>query len=140
MTADPKKNVSTDIEALSQHISIPVRPVEATWLQETLGKHETSVPGPTDYRLSAVLKFDSPDIPTVLEKLGRSGSEASYGNVEIEAWFPEELKALAQTRDGETILEGARYSPDLFLRSPYSGGKLIRVGQSNYFVLKILSF
>lgn len=140
MTPDRKTNESTDIDALARLITLPVRPVEATWRQEILGKHETSVPGPTDYRLTAVLKFDATDVPKLIEKSGKSPGEASRGSIEIEPWFPEEVKGVAHTRDDETVVEGDRYSPDLFLRSPYSGGKLIRVGQSNYFVLRILSF
>ena len=141
MTPTPdNKNISTDIEKLSQHIALPVRPSEAIWQQEVLGKQNTNVPGPTDYRLTAVLRYDASDVQALLQKVGPSTREAETRNVEVEAWFPDEVKKLARDDDGVSTVEGYRYEADAFLRSPYSSGKLIRAGQTNYFVLKILSF
>jgi hypothetical protein len=139
-TSDHTEGASADIERLSQQIALPVRPAEALWRQEVLGKQNSTVPGPTDHRLVALLKYDEQGARALVEKVGGESKETNVGNVDVEPWFPEEVKKLARKDDGGTILEGAAYEADSFLRAPYSSGKLVRVGETNYFVLKLLSF
>ena len=139
-TSDQKEGASADIERLSQQITLPVRPAAALWRQEVLGKQNSSVPGPTDHRLIAVLRYDEQDARALVEKVGGESKEANVGNVDVEPWFPEEVKKLARKNDDGAMLEGAAYDADSFLRAPYSSGKLVRVGETNYFVLKLLSF
>ena len=132
--------VKSDIETLSKQINLPVLPVEAKWTAETLDNSKGAVPGPTDYRLTALLKYDEKGAKELVQRLEAEGAEKSLGNVEISQWFPEEVKKEAKTIDDRFVLEGAKYEPDLFLRVPYTGGKLIRVGETNYFVLNLFSF
>jgi hypothetical protein len=138
-TSDQQKEISADIERLSKQIALPVRPVEVLWRQEVLGKQNSTVPGPRDYRLVAVLKYDEKDVRALIEKVGGESKETDVGNVDVEAWFPEAVKKFAQKNDDGMILEGATYTADSFLRAPYSSGKLVRAGQTNYFVLNIFS-
>lgn len=139
-TSDPKEGTSGDIERLSQLIALPVRPAEVIWRQEALGKQNSTVPGPTDHRLVAVLKYDEKDARALVEKVGGGSKETSVGNVDVEPWFPEAVRKFARKDDGGMILEGAAYEADSFLRAPYTSGKLVRVGETNYFVLRIFSF
>jgi hypothetical protein len=139
-TSDHKEDTSADIERLSQQVALPVRPAAVLWRQEVLGKQSSAVPGPTDQRLVAVLKYDEKDARALIEKVGGGPTETGVGNVDVEPWFPEALKKLARKSDDGMILEGAAYEADSFLRAPYSSGKLVRVGETNYFVLKIFSF
>jgi hypothetical protein len=76
----------------------------------------------------------------LVEKVGGESKETNVGNVDVEPWFPDAVKKLARKNDDATMLEGAAYEADSFLRAPYSSGKLVRVGETNYFVLKIFSF
>ncbi len=132
--------VKSDIEALGKLISLPVRPVEVRWTAETLDNSQGTVPGPTDYRLTALLKYDEKGAKELVQRLEAEAHEKSLGNTEINGWFPDEVKEQAKTIDERSFLEGAKYEPDLFLRSPYTGGKLIRVGETNYFILNLFSF
>lgn len=139
-TSNHTEDPSADVERLSQHIALPVRPAAVLWRQEVLGKQNSAVPGPTDQRLVAVLKYDEKDARALIEKVRGESKETGVGNVDVEPWFPEEVKKLARKDDDGTILEGAAYEADSFLRAPYSSGKLVRAGETNYFVLKIFSF
>lgn len=133
-------DASADIERLAQQIALPVRPAAVLWRQEVLGKQNSSVPGPTDHRLVALLKYEEKDALALIEKVRGESKGMNVGNVDVEPWFPEEVKRLARKDDDRTIWEGAAYEADAFLRAPYTSGKLVRVGETNYFVLKLLSF
>jgi hypothetical protein len=139
-TSEHTEDASADIERLSQQIALPVRPAAVLWRQEVLGKQNSAVPGPTDQRLVAVLKYDEEGARALIEKVRGGSKETNVGHVDVEPWFPEALKKFARKNDDGTILEGATYEADSFLRAPYSGGKLVRVGETNYFVLKLLTF
>lgn len=139
-TSGHTEGTSADIERLSQQIALPVRPAAVLWRQEVLGKQSSAVPGPTDHRLVALLRYDEQDARALIEKVRGESKETNVGNVDVEPWFPEEVKKLARKDDDGTTLEGATYEADAFLRAPYSSGKLVRVGETNYFVLKLLSF
>ena len=139
-TSDHTQDASADIERLSQQIALPVRPAAVLWRQEVLGKQNSAVPGPTDHRLVAVLKYDEKGAQALVEKVRGESKETNVGNVDVEPWFPEEVKKSARKNDDGARLEGAAYEADSFLRAPYSSGKLVRVGETNYFVLKLLSF
>lgn len=141
-SSEKKAKVESDIAALEKQIKLPAgaRPVSAKWTAETLDNSEGVVPGPTDYRLTALLEYDEKGAAELTRRLESQKSEKSLGNAELESWFPESLKKQAATVDGRTYLEGARYPANEFLRSPYQNGTLIRVGETNFFVLNLSSF
>lgn len=132
--------VKTDIEGLEKQINLPVRPAEAKWTAEVFDNSKGAVPGPTDYRLTALLKYDDKSAAQLVQKLQTEIVDTSLGNADVKSWFPEEVKKEAKTVDGRTYLEGAKYSPAAFLNSKYRNGNLIRVGNTNYFVLNLFSF
>lgn len=132
--------VKTDIEGLEKQISLPVRPQEVKWTAEIFDNSKGAVPGPTDYRLAALLKYDDKSAAELVRKLEAETAEKSSGNTDVKSWFPDEVKNEAKTSDGRTYLEGAKYLPDVFLRAPYQNGNLTRIGKTNYFVLNLFSF
>jgi Fe2+ transport system protein B len=142
MNQSTQKNaeVSTDIDALAKAMNLPVRPTEAKWQAKALGNTENRAPGPTDYSLTAVLKYNDAEAQELIKKLESVPVEKKTANIEVEGWFPEEVKKNQKTVDGINRLKGANYSPDAFLRSPYSGGRVVRVGETNYFIVKLLTF
>jgi hypothetical protein len=142
MNESTAKNVEvrTDIENLEKQINLPVRPQQVIWTAEIFDNSKGTVPGPSDYRLTALLKYDEKSAAELTQKLGAEIMETSLGNADVKPWFPDEVKSEAKTIDGRTYLEGAKYSPDGFLRSPYRNGNLIRLGKTNYFVLNVFSF
>ncbi len=142
MNESTAKNVEikTDIESLEKQINLPVRPSEVKWTAEIFDNSKGAVPGPTDYRLTALLKYDEKSAAELVQKLEAQTAEKSPGNTDVKSWFPDEVKNEAKTVDGRTYLEGAKYLPDGFLHSPYRNGNLIRIGETNYFVLNLFSF
>lgn len=132
-----KENISRDIDELAKNINLPVRPSEAVWKKKALGNPESRVPGPTDYLLVAVLKYDDAGIETLKAKIGQN--ETVKGIAEIQDWFPEDLKNLARDFDNEKLLSGEKYDAKSFARPPYLNGTLLRVNGANYFVLTLFS-
>lgn len=132
-----KDVINSDIDELAKNINLPVRPIEAVWTKKTLGNPESRVPGPTDYLLVAVLKYDDAGIETLKAKIVQS--DTVKGVAEIQGWFPADLKNLARDFDNEKLLSGEKYDAKSFARPPYLNGTLLRVNGSNYFVLTLFS-
>lgn len=132
--------VKTSIEELEKQINLPVRPSEVKWVAEIFDNSKGMVPGPSDYRLTALLKYDEKTTAELVKKLESETSEKSPGNTDVKTWFPDEVKNSVKNADGKTFLEGAKYSPNSFFRGSYQNGNLIRIGETNYFVLNLFSF
>lgn len=142
MNQSTAKNVEvrTDIEGLEKLIKLPVRPSEVKWTAEVMDNSKGSVPGPSDYRLVAVLKYDGETAEKLAGEAGTDPTAKFVGNADVKPWFPDEVKSVAKTTDGRTSLEGTRYSAAKFANPPYNNGSLVRVGETNYFVLNLFSF
>lgn len=138
-TENTQEDVSTDIDQLAKNINLPVRPAQVVWKKKTMNNEGGDIPGPNDYLLTAVLKYSDADIGKLEEKTGRNKNETAQGTAEIEEWFPADVKSSAKEINGEKSLTGEKYDAKAFARSPYNNGTLLRVGNSNYFVLKLFS-
>ena len=132
--------VKTDPASLGKIINLPVRPSEVQWTEEIFDNSKGTVPGPSDQRLAALLKFDEKGTAELVRKLAAETSEKSIGGADVKAWFPDEVKNAAKTTDGRTKIEGAKYSPTAFYSASYRNGNLIRVGETDYFILNLTSF
>ncbi len=140
-STDANVEIKTDLEDLEKQINLPTPPPrEVKWTAKIFDNSKGMVPGPTDYHLTALLKYDDPSAAELMRKLEIQTAEKSLGNTSVKSWFPDEVKTEAKTVDGRTYLEGAKYSFNDFLRPPYRNGNLIRVGKTNYFVLNLFSF
>lgn len=128
--------VKTSIEDLETQINLPVRPSEVKWTAEVFDNSRGMVPGPNDYRLTALLKYDEKTAAELIKKL----EAENLGNADVKDWFPDQVKNSAKTSDGKTFLEGVKFSPAPFFHGSYQNGNLIRVGETNYFVLNLFSF
>ena len=53
-----------------------------------------------------------------------------------ETWFPPELIAQSNMT-GDDRLSGNSYSAEMFLLPPFADGSLIRVNNSDYFILRV---
>jgi hypothetical protein len=132
--------VKTSVEDLEKQINLPVRPSEVKWTAQVFDNSKGTVPGPNDYRLTALLKYDEAGAAELIKKLSTDIIDRSLGNSDVQTWFPDEVKNAAKTVDDRKFLEGAKYSPRAFFRAPYQNGEFIRVGTTNYFVLNLFSF
>ena len=138
VNVDPNANIAEDNEIeLNSLINLPFEPVENVYREDQLGTaaNNNRVPGPTDRKLTAVLKFSAEDTVKLVEQLQEKGRPFE-SKIDSEPWFPAELIAKSQTSGDESI-KGTGYPAELFYKSPFLGGTLLRVGDTDYFVLML---
>jgi hypothetical protein len=128
-----------DVDEFETMVKLPFHPEEALWREEPLGKKDGDqrVPGPTDKKLTAVVKFTREHAEKITEQAARQKPGAPV-TMNAENWFPAELIALTQMSGDET-LKGTTYAAADFYQPPYLDGKLTRIENSNYFVLELFS-
>jgi hypothetical protein len=117
-----------DIAALGNLVLLPFIPEEVRFVEE-------DTKNTNDKKLIAVLRFTPEDTKNLLAQAEKH-RPAEAVEVGPEKWFPEELVAQSQL-SGNALLKGTAYAPTDFIQLPYSSGRLIRVENSNYFVLEL---
>ena len=131
-------SVKNDVDELEMTIKLPFHPEEADWREETLGKQgDSRVPGPTDKKLVAILRFlkeDADKITAQAEKYKAAVPE----KINTESWYPAELIAQSQP-SGDKTLKGLSYQADDFYNAPYTSGKITRIEGTDYFVLELFA-
>ena len=139
-SADPKKISANDnIEELEITIKIPFHPEEVLWNEENLGIQtgENRIPSQNEKKLTAVFKFTPEDSAKIVAQAS-SKKAATPTEIPVETWFPAELIAQSEL-SGDDTLKGNVYVADDFFQAPYLDGRLIRMENSNYFVLELFS-
>jgi hypothetical protein len=131
-------SVKDDVDELEMTIKLPFHPEEAVWREELPGKAANGrVPGPTDKKLVAVLRFlkdDAGKITAQAEKYKAAAPET----INTESWFPAELIAQSQTSGDETV-KGLSYPANDFYNPPFTDGKITRIEGTDYFVLELFA-
>lgn len=123
--------VQTDVDTLSQFMTLPVPPQAVQWVR--FRSDTNPLLTDSNYRVIAVLRYDA-------ETITRIQNEVLYlvrNNLTIEpntasAWFPDALKQELETMEGQTI---TTYHPKPFYKSPYGQGSLYVVGE--YIVVEL---
>ncbi len=90
---------------------------------------------PSQKRILAVLRFspaDSSKLVAEAEKIKPSETIS----ISSETWFPPELTAQGEMT-GEDSLTGRAYPANQFYQEPYSNGRIVRVDNTDYFVLDL---
>jgi hypothetical protein len=135
-SANSNNAVNDEIEELELTVKLPFHPEEAVWREETLGKPGTDrVPGPTDKKLVAVLRFlkdDAEKVAAMAEKHRPVLNET----LTTETWYPAELIAQSRT-SGDQTLKGKSYGANDFYNVPYMDGKITRIEGTDYFILEL---
>ena len=116
---DPKTNV----EELSVLVNVPYKAEDIVWKSEAQAK-----------RLIAVLRFSPADSAKIVAEAEKLRAPASIA-IQSETWFPDELIAQSDM-SGDGTLKGTSYGADMFLLPPYNEGRLIRIDDTEYFVLE----
>lgn len=122
-----------DIEKLSTLITLPAPPVEAKWTQYNLGVANSDVPGPTDYVVLAVLRYD---VTTAAEIAAQLNAQPTSREWYVDAnfvrpWFPDEVKnsfVLDELSNLQKLNQPA-HEPTLFAKSPLLQGYAFVVGE-----------
>jgi hypothetical protein len=130
--------VKDDIDELEMLVKMPFHPEEAVWREDVLGKAgDSRVPGPTDKKLTAVLRFPKEDAGKITAQAEKYKAAAPE-TINTEKWFPAELIAQSQTSGDETI-KGSSYPANDFFNVPYTDGKITRIEGTDYFVLELFA-
>jgi hypothetical protein len=136
--SNSSNSVKDDVDELELTIKLPFHPEDAVWREEPLGKAGSDrVPGPTDKKLVAILRFlkdDADKIAAQAEKYKTATPEI----ITTESWFPAELIAQSQTSGDET-LKGSSYPATDFYNAPYTDGKITRIEGTDYFILELFA-
>src|SRR5262245_1854959 len=88
--------VSTSVEDLGKLVNLAERPSSVAWRKRTLGAANSSVPGPTDWQLEAVLTFDQAQAERLIEAAKKSESPRDIGSVDSVDWVPAETRKYFQ--------------------------------------------
>ncbi len=134
-----KSQAKDDAEELGKLINLQYETEEALWKIEPMVKNQNNdrVPGPTDTKLIAVLKFKPADAQKIVEQ-AQNYKPAAETSISVEDWFPPELVAKSQESGDETI-KGNVYAPNDFAQQPYQNGTLTRIAGTDYFVLELFT-
>jgi len=103
-----------------------VPPDEVIWLEDTRAKPK---------KLVAVLQFKPEDLQNFVSLIEKN-KQPEPVEIDIEDWFPQELKAQAQL-SGMEMLKGTAYGANNFYNIPYGSGRIVRIEGTDYFVLEL---
>lgn len=134
--SNTNQNIADDsVEKLDTLINLPYEPVENVFREERIESASNSdVPAKSaDKRLVIVLRFSPEDTSKIIEKAAGYGAPFEV-QVEAEPWFPAELIAKGGT-SGNEQLSGTGYSARDFATEPWINGSLIKIDETDYFVL-----
>lgn len=125
-TANADSNsAKTSAEDLGLIINLPFETEDAVW-KENAAKN----------KLIAVLRFDQQNTAKVVAEAEKV-RPAEPASIASETWFPADLTVEGDIRGVET-LSGKSYAPNQFVQPPYNDGRLIRVDNSDYFILELV--
>lgn len=117
-----------DVAALGNLVLLPFIPEEVAW-------HEENVKDSSDKKLTAVMKLTAEDAKNLAAQAEKH-RPAEAVEIGTEQWFPAELIAQSQLSGNES-LKGSAYAPTDFIQLPYKNGRLVRIENSNYFILEL---
>ncbi len=120
-----------DVAELSTLVKLPQLPEETVWREE-------ETPSPKGKKLTAVLKYNSENAARITAQSEKNKPPAQT-EIEAESWFPEELTAQSQLSGNES-LKGTAYGANDFFNAPYLNGRLVRVAETDYFILELTTY
>lgn len=115
---------SSNSEELGLLVNMPFETEDVVWKEDIEKKS-----------LVAVMLLS----PANAEKLVSEASQIrppEQAAISTESWFPAELVAQSGM-SGENVLKGQAYAANAFFQEPYTGGRVIRIENTNYFVLDL---
>lgn len=136
---DDQNEAKDDAVELGKLINLQYETIEAIYKTEPLGKNPNSErsPGPTDTKLTAVLRFKPEDTQKIIEQ-AKAHKQPTENSLNVENWYPPELVAKSQ-ESGDESVKGNVYAPNDFTQSPYLNGSLTHIVGTDYFVLELIT-
>lgn len=116
--------VRSNVEELGVIVNIPFEAEDVVWKEY-----------PSQKKLIAVLRFSTADSAKIVAEAEKiKPSEAA--SISSETWFPAELIAQSEMA-GDDNLNGRAYAANQFFQEPYISGRVIRVENTDYFILDL---
>lgn len=116
----PKDNV----EEFAILVNLPFEPDEVAWEEE-----------PDNKGMTAVIRFSPESASKMSAELAKLGA-GTPETLSVEAWYPTELIAQGEL-SGESSIKSRSYPAESFLTPPYTKGKIARIENTDYFILRV---
>jgi hypothetical protein len=118
--------ISDDADDLTEFVKLPFIPEDVSWQQLEVSGGK---------KIVAVIRFTAEDTMTIL------GQSQAAEKVEIaaERWFPQELTAQSDV-SGDQVLHGTTYATNIFFKEPFNKGRIVKLDNSDYFVIEVTNF
>lgn len=133
--------ISNDIEKLREYINLPNQPTRVLWKVEDITMPST-LPGPTDWALIAILTFDHQTVDNIIESstISQQNRRPEIPEKYVEL-FPEELKNKLKPSEntGFFVTNQPGYAPDIFAKSPLRHGYFVRLGKTSSLFLYLFT-
>ncbi|HWA42506.1 MAG TPA: hypothetical protein VHA10_04795 [Hypericibacter adhaerens] len=117
---------------LGESITLPRKPVSTTWQMMPHDEAGASVNEATHWQIIAVMQFSYEDM-AALVAAAQDKPQAADAAIEIQHWFPADVKAAMQARPPRSI------DPSPFFGERYKRGSAIIVTGTNTIVVRLLS-
>ena len=115
----------TNQEELSLLINVPFETEDIEWKDDATKKE-----------ITAVLLFSSADANKTVADAEKI-RPAEDVTTRVQSWFPQELIAQSEMGGGEDEVRGKAYAADQFYQEPYTTGRIIRVENTDYFIVEL---
>lgn len=133
--------ISNDIEKVREYINLPNQPTRILWKVEDITMPST-LPGPTDWALIAILTFDHQTVDNIIESstISQQNRRPEIPEKYVEL-FPEELKNKLKPSEntGFFVTNQPGYAPDIFAKSPLRHGYFVRLGKTSSLFLYLFT-
>lgn len=114
----------TNVEELGMLVNVPYESEEVFWREDAQHK-----------KITAVIRFSQPEA-NKLTADAEKVRPAQQVTINPESWFPPELVAQSDT-SGDDTLNGKSYAANSFFQDPYNEGRIIKIQDSDYFILEL---
>ena len=114
----------TNVEELALLINVPYESEEVFWKDD-----------PQHKRIVAVLRFPANEAERLIADAQKIRPPQKV-TINTESWFPPELVAQSDV-SGDDTLSGQAYAANAFFQDAYNDGRVIKVDDSDYFVLEM---
>ncbi|CAN5408518.1 hypothetical protein BH18ACI3_BH18ACI3_14620 [soil metagenome] len=130
--------IKDNVEELGTLVKLPLEPEEVTWKEFAPNSSNSEQTGSQNLKkLTAVMRFSNENAKKIVGQVEnkQAGESASLG---AEPWFPAELIAQSEL-NGDDTLKGTSYSAADFYQPPFTDGKIIRIENTDFFILELVS-
>ena len=122
-SSQANSGAKTNVEELAILINVPYESEEVFWKDD-----------PQHKRIVAVLRFPANEAGRLIADAQKIRPPQKV-NINTESWFPPELVAQSDV-SGDDTLSGQAYAANAFFQDAYNDGRIIKVDDSDYFVLE----